>query len=314
MEWKRFSEPSFVASSLACVLLAVVLATKPSVAQPSSTAPPAPMPSEAANLRPLLEELQLVVKNSNARLEDLQQKFEKLQGTANETTAGTTATHEDGFELHSKEDAEKLIAALGKAPTAEKFADAVAAVDEWVAAPEKADALHQFKAAQVAVLRQLVKKEVDLLHAQSLKADTGAKASELHAKASQVLALFPMESSKSVLEEARALSSRHAEAGSRIDVIRRQRYNAWAMTRVEETINDVNSLASSFSSADNPLIVDAAIKHLGEVDPLLLEPVVAQLYNYAVEQAKSNVTSAEQLDLGKRMIDPSIKRRSYGDF
>jgi len=62
------------------------------------------------------------------------------------------------------------------------------------------------------------------------------------------------------------------------------------------------------------MTIDATVKQLGEVDPLLLEPVVAQLYNYAVEQAKSNVNSEQQLELGRRIIDPAIKRKGYGDF
>lgn len=304
MDWKRFQEPSFIAAVLSCVLLLMLLAFR---SQPPSS-------SVVVDFRPQLEELQSTIKATEGRLSRLEAKLDHFQQAIDQSTDMSGGEVGVDLELHKKEDAVKLIAALGESPSAEQFAESLAIIDGWVAEPEETDSLQQFKASQLTVLRQIVRKEVDLLLEQALKAATGTKSAELHAKVSQILALYPMDATKPVLNEARSLSSKHSEVGVRIDVTRRQRYNAWAMTRIEETIKAINSIATSFKTSDNPMTIAATVKHLGEVDPLLLEPVVAQLYNYAVEQAKSNVNSEQQLELGRRMIDPSIKRKGYGDF
>jgi hypothetical protein len=288
MDINRFREPPFVAATASCFLALLLLV--------------------------MLILLQSNIKTIQGHLAGLEFKFDKLQQTFDQSSDIAGYEAGDVFEFHTKEDAVKLIRDLGESPTAEKFAETLATIDGWVGKPEDADSLQQFKASQVTILRQLVKKEVELLHEQALKAETGANSAELHAKVSQTLALYPMDSTKPVLDEARSLSSKHSEVGMRIDVIRRQRYNAWAMTRIEETIKAINSIATSFKTSDNPMTIDTTVKQLGEVDPLLLEPVVAQLYNYAVEQAKSNINSEQQLELGRRMIDPAIKRKGYGDF
>jgi hypothetical protein len=304
MEWKRFQEPTFIAAGTSCVLLLMLLAFQSQ----------SPSPAEVVDVRPQLEQLQLTIKASESRLAGLEAAFDKLRQAFDEPAESWGSDTNESFELHTKEDAAKLFSDLGESPAASSFAETLSIIDGWIGKPEDADALQQFKASQIAILRQLVKQEVDLLHEQALKSEAGAKSAELYAKVSQILALYPMDSTKPVLDEARSLSAKHAEVGVRIDAIRRQRYNAWAMTRIEETINAINSTASSFMTSDNPITIEATVKQLGEVDPLLLEPVVAQLYNYAVEQAKSNVDSQQQLELGRRMIDPAIIRKGYGDF
>lgn len=272
-------------------------------------------PPESIDLSPLIKQFQSSIRATEDHLIALETKLDKLQQEKTKPTDNVPEEYpEDILEFHTKADAEKMIKDLGKTPTAEKFSETLSTIDMWVAQPEEIEPLQKFKVSQIALLRKLVKKEIEDLHEQSLNASDGKTAIKLHAKASQILALYPMDSTQKVLDEARILSSKNSEVGARIAVIRRQRYNAWAMNRIEETIKAINSIASSFSTSDNPKTIDATIKQLGPVDPNLLEPIVAQLYNFAVEQAKSNINSDQQLELGRRMIDPKIKRKGYGDF
>lgn len=309
MDLKRLTEPTFVVGALCCVLLVALLASR--LAEPS---PQRATSTESVDVRPHLRELHAAINAVDARFASLDDRLNNLEETLEQRTDEPIPDDELDIEIHTKADAEKLVTELGSSPTSSQLAECLAEIDVWVGTPQDWESLQAFKIAQVSALRQLVKKELADLHNKALKAETGAMASDYHAKASQVIALYPMDSSKSVLDEAKHLSSRHSEVGVRIDVIRRQRYNAWAMTRIQETINEINSIASSFKTSDNPKTIDAAVKHLGEIDPLLLEPVVAQLYNHAVEQAKSNVNSEQQLELGRRMINPAIRRKAYGDF
>ena len=339
MNWKRFQHPSFATAAVnSCLLLILIAisivrwksasitieqnvlpfleqlrsslqATEDRIAQLQSASS-----TDEQTIRSSLTQLQSSLQATENRIAQLEQKLDSLQDTISPASDTSDADMEGTFELHSKQDASDLIAGIGQPPSAEALANQMAIIDEWVASPEDADALASFKTEQLTVLRTLVRNEVESLNDQALKADTGAQAAAMHAKGARLLALYPMESSEGVLDEARILSSRHSEVGLRIDVIRRQRYNAWAMARIDDCIRSINSIASSFKSSDNPRTIDATVEHLGKVDPLLLEPVVAQLYNYAIEQAKSNVSPEQQLELGRRMIDPAITRKEYGDF
>lgn len=344
MDFNRFSDPAFWAAALGCVLILFQLGNRPG----ANVSPSKPVPSgevvdtrlqlkrlqEALDavqsrlvelessikssgindIRPQLQELQTATKAVESHLAGLDTNFTKLHQSIEPSADSQLLPDSTDFELHTKAEAEKLVADLGKTPTSEQLAECLSEIDGWVTTLEDADGFQEFKIRQISGLRQLVKVELADLQGKALNAESGSKAVEFHAKASRILALYPMDSSKAVLNEARTLSSSQADVGVRIEVIRRQRYNAWAMTRIEETIDKVNKLASSFSILDNPKIIDATIEHLGEVDPILLEPVISQFYTYAIEQAKTNVTSEQQLELGKRMIDPSIRRKSYGDF
>ncbi len=305
MDLKRFKEPAFLAAALCCVLVLILITLR---SQSTSSSP------EARDVRPQFEQLHKSIKETESRLASLEATIAKLLQENNQQIDSLDNDAIDSIELFTKDDAEKRFAELGETPSAHAFAETLSIVDGWLSKPEDSDTLRLFKSSKVAKLRQLVKQDVESLHEQALKAETGAKSAELYARASQALALYPMDSINSVLDEARSLSARHSDVGIRIEVIRRQRYNAWAMDRIEETIKAINSIASSFRTADNPKTIDATVQHLGEVDPTLLEPVVAQLYNYAVEQAKSNINSEQQLELGRRIIDPAIKRKNFGDF
>lgn len=307
MDWKRLKDPSFVAAAASCVVLIVLLFSRCG-SSPSTT----PVPAQPVDFRPQLSELHAAIDKTSTRLADLEKTLQKVETLLADSTEGDPA--DPGLELHTKTDADKLVLAIGETPSAKQLADCLGEIDGWIAAAEEQDALQSFKVQQVDKLRALVKKELADLHDKALMAQTGNEAGELHAQASQILGLYPIDTSQKVLDEARQISSRHAEVGVRIDVIRRQRYNAWAMTRIEETIKAINEIATSFKTSDNPKTIKATVDNLGAVDPLLLEPVVAQLYNYAVEQAKANVNSEQQLELGRRMIDPTIKRKGYGDF
>lgn len=305
MDLKRFQEPAFLAAALSCVLVLILITLR---LQSTTTS------LEVSDVRPQFEQLQQSIRETESRLASFEATIAKLLQNNEQPIDSLDNEATDPIELFNKDDAEKRFAELGESPSAYAFAETLSIVDGWLSKPEDSDALQQFKASKVAKLRQLVKQDVESLHEQALKAETGAKSTEIYARASQALALYPMDSTNSVLDEARHLSARHSDVGIRIEVIRRQRYNAWAMDRIEETIKAINSIASSFRTADNPRTIDATVQHLGEIDPTLLEPVVAQLYNYAVEQAKSNISSEQQLELGRRIIDPAIKRKNFGDF
>lgn len=218
------------------------------------------------------------------------------------------------LDVHTRADAEELVGRLGSSPNAVELSDALDTIDKWMGVGDEQVAIDEYKLQEVGHLRTLIAHDVTDLHESALKAENGHMASDLFGRAGRLLAKYPMDTSKQALDEAARLSAQHGEVGTRIEVIRRQRYNIWALRKIEETIAAINSNASSFKTSDNPLTIDATIEHLGEIDPLLLEPIAIGLYNYAIEQAKSSINSEQQLELAKRLVDPQIKRKILGDF
>lgn len=270
--------------------------------------------SKSDSVSPLPNELKSIFPVLTQRIESLEKKIELLQQSLQQPEDIVDPSLKADIEVRSLAEANSIFDELGDSPTAEQLAHALATVDEWIVTPEEHESFQAFKVAKVAALRERVRAEVESLHNQALKSNNGAEALDFHAKASQVLALYPMDSTPSVLDEARSISSLHAKVAERIDDLRRQRYNAWALTCIEAALKEINATASFLMTSDNPKVIEATVKHLGEIDPVLLEPVVAQLYNHVVELAKNCVNSEQILEIGRRLIDPSLKRKKYGDF
>lgn len=299
MDSTRIREPAFLVGVLSLIAMTVLLFQQRTIT------------ARLKSMEDAIAVQKVSAADAGSKLSGLEKT---IQGFAAPFSSEGDGVTDEPIDLHSKAEAQALVEKIGKPPKAMALAEALAEIDGWVAMEPEREALQQYKQDLVAELRKLVRQEVARLHDDSLKAERGASAVERHVQAAQLIALYPMAADRPVIEEAKRISERHAEVGSRIEVIRRQRYNAWVLQRSEETIKAINDTASSFKTADNPKVMDFAVQKLGEVDPILLEPVVAQLYNYAIEQAIANVSETQKVELRRRMLDPSVKRKSYGDF
>ncbi len=218
-------------------------------------------------------------------------------------------------EYHTTQDAKVFVSKLGKHPSAEKLADALATVDAWPVKSDQQIEMRKFKLELASQLRKQVKEEVIAIQTAALNADCGAKGAAKHAAAGRILALYPMSEDKTIIEEAKQLSAQQAELAVRLEVIRRQRYNHWAAEQVEKAILDYNNTKSRIPyRTDTDKLVERLVENMGAVDPALLEPAVLELYNYAFDLTRAALSEQEKIDLAKRMTDPSLKRKILGDF
>jgi hypothetical protein len=212
-------------------------------------------------------------------------------------------------------EAEELIKKLGDKPSASGLADAIAAMDEWLINPSEEELFRKFKLDQLGRLRQLVNAEVVAHQEAALRVPSGAAGAKEHAEAGRILTMFPMSDEASVIEEAKQLASRQAEIVSRLEVVRRQRYNRWATEQIEKALDFYNANVSKWNPLnDNAILIGALVENLGELDPVALEPAVLELYNYVVERTKGSISEKNKLELAKRLTDPSIRRKLMGDF
>lgn len=220
-----------------------------------------------------------------------------------------------GLETKALSDLDHRLSLLPPTPTARQVSACLVDVDAWIFDPRDEAAAGRRKGELVERLRTLVRTEVHALQARALQASTGGEASTYHAEAGQTLALYPMSEDSKVLDEARGLAARQADVAGRIEALRRQRYNSWAVSQIGQAIDGYNRNSSYFSpNAENLKLMDSLVRNLGEVDPALLEPSVLELYNYVVQLTKDSISEAQKVELAKRLTAPSLRRRTVGDF
>lgn len=213
------------------------------------------------------------------------------------------------------DDAQAEIKRIGLDPGAEQLAESITRLDGWLIEPDQEEQFLRFKLEQLVRLRRAVETEVVAHQAAALKASTGIEGAREHAEAGKILVLYPMSDEVEVVEGAKRLSARQAEVANRLEVLRRQRYNRWATLRIEQAVNYFNANVSRYNPfSDNATLIDSLVKYLGEVDPVLLEPAVLELYNYIIERTKGSISEQNKLQLAKRLTDPAIRRKTLGDF
>jgi hypothetical protein len=226
-------------------------------------------------------------------------------------------------EFHSLKDAEQKRSSLKQVDTEgnpepidpQKLATVLAEIDQWLVKKEDIQLFQKYKLTLAEELRTAIESSVERLHASCLQASDSAAAQPLYGEAGQLIALFPLADDPEVLRRASALSTAHSLTAARMEAIRRQRYNLWALDQIGGLLTWLEKGASSWTTKDNPQVVTRASLDLGAIDPSLLEPASLQLYTLAISKANEAISTTQQTDLAKRLTNPATKtRRTLGDF
>lgn len=221
----------------------------------------------------------------------------------------------EDVQLHSLADVNEYVKKLGDASSAQKLSDSLAELDMWLVPSADEEAFRDLKLRIASQLRQQVENEVQIMQKAALEAGTGAEAARQYSEAGRILSLYPMSEDRAVLEKAKLLSSSQAEVANRLEVLRRQRYNYWVTEQIQNAIDGYNKGSSYWSpKKENKVLMESLVDNLKEIDPTLLEPAVMELYNYVVDLTKGSISENEKFELAKRLTEPSIKRRTLGDF
>lgn len=245
----------------------------------------------------------------------IKKEVSDLAAHFNELSSADAPEHEPPENIRSVADVNRLVEKLGEAPSAESLAAAAAELDSWFVKPEEDEQFLKLRSDLDKRVRAHVEKEVTAVHGKALTAESAKQRAELYAEAGRLLALYPLSDNKEVLDGAKHLAADHAEVASRLEVLTRQRYNQWVTQRVAAAIDGYNAKKSYWSpKKENPELIKSLVANLGEVDPVLLEPAVLELYNYVLDLTKSSISEADKVDLARRLTDPKIKRRKLGDL
>ncbi len=155
-------------------------------------------------------------------------------------------------------------------------------------------------------LRKQVRSEVADMQDKALKSKNYREGIGFLRDAGNVLALYPMSDDKAVVNEATYLSSRQSEILTRLELIRRQRYNYWAATQIQ--------LALKIFREQKKEGVQKAIKYIRTIEPSLLEISVSNLYSYTIEQLVDEFKKDEKANITKAVTNPSIQRVGLENF
>jgi hypothetical protein len=241
----------------------------------------------------------------------------------NSDDSSLMSSESSGIVLHSLEEAKEKQSAI-KQRNAEdsalpdypqKLAALLAELDQWLMRKDDIEAFQAYKITLAEELRSTIESSVSSLHSACLQSSDSATAQPLYGEASQLIALFPLADDPDVLKRASTLSTAHSLTAARLEAIRRQRYNLWALEKTGGVLLWLEKGASSWTTKDNPQVVTRASLELGAIDPALLEPAAMQLYTLAISKANEAISTAQQADLAKKLTNPATKsRRTLGDF
>lgn len=247
---------------------------------------------------------------------NLAQGVTQLREQLQEFLADLRADEEEGeITFSTVAEAEALIQELGESPSAEKLAETVMAIDEMLVKPEEEQRFQEYKLSQVIRLRQAIKAEVSSLHKAALAEKATAAGVRLHAGAGRILAMYPMSDEPAVRDEATRLFADQTDVARRLELLSRQRYNRWAMERIEDAVDYYNKNASRWNPiSDNADVIQPMVERLREIDPAALEPSVLGLYDYILENTKNSTKEKLKLEFVKRLTDPAFPRKKVGDF
>lgn len=251
------------------------------------------------------------------KLDKQSAQLERLlaQRAATETVASAANGPLDSTQWHTLADVKIWAKNLDENASTQNIAVAIAEVDDWLIEPKSAGAVQTILAQHLKWLRDRVLYDVQQLHEVALSAKSGGEAAKAYNEAGTLVALFPMNESPAVVEEARKLTAGHRNVGLKLEVAKRVRYNRWATDQLEKAIQGYHEKSSFWSpKKENEELIKSLVATLGEVDPNQLEPSILSLYNYAVELTKDSISEADKVSLAKKMTAPDIRRKLPDDF
>jgi hypothetical protein len=170
-------------------------------------------------------------------------------------------------------------------------------------------------------LRAAVQTETKSLHAEALKADTYVAGSNKVRKAGAIIALFPLSDDQKSFEEAEALAQAQGAVMTQLGIIRRKRYNLWA-------INALQNAQLLIDSAPYPTTdildregkkgrwrdaQDKATNFVKLIEPSFLEQAVAPFYGEVLSQLGKDIKDDRSRFL-RMILDPRVQRKTLDDF
>ena len=204
----------------------------------------------------------------------------------------------------------------------EKFAHALADVDEWFFQPGDELQAKSILEKEVNELRVRIENEVGRLIKSALDAPKGEEAANHIKNITLLMSLYPSPIDDASHFRLDKLTKGITDASRRVTEIQRLRYNEWAIKRIQyslhhyhqevklDGINDYKEILKRLSNKNKEALIKKCIEGMSEIDPAFLEPAVMDLYNYAYGKTRDAMGGDENylIKLANGFANPAIKR------
>ncbi|MGO9530953.1 MAG: hypothetical protein ACLP3B_07205 [Syntrophobacteraceae bacterium] len=195
---------------------------------------------------------------------------------------------------------------LDQSGKAQDYADLLTQIENTTFAQGDRQNVDTLQSKLVVRLRDLVESEVQTLHKLALNAPNYGEAYSHFRDASATIALFPMSDEKEVIRQAEELSEKHRKVEARLLTLRRQRYNFWAASQIQEALKTLRDGGKAG--------IETSIECLTVIEPSQMEPSVSAIYSYTVQQLMDELKKDQKAEVAKKLANPNTERRTVEDF
>jgi hypothetical protein len=206
----------------------------------------------------------------------------------------------------------------------EELAQAIADVDEWLYGPEDEKPARERIESAIGKLRTKIEAEVGSLTKLAIEAPNGKVATEKLSKINPLLSLYPAPKTDEQRARLDKMASGVLSASKRVEDIRRLRYNDWAITRIQQGLEEYRRAvefkgiadAKKVLSTNKEALIDVCVRYMAEIDTAFLEPATMDLYSYVYGLTRDQIGSDDQhrIKLARRFADFHIKRITPSEF
>lgn len=231
--------------------------------------------------------------------------FESQETGAPHFDASETASPKNS-DVMTFEQLQKAAQQLDQSGKARDYADLLVQIENTAFYQGDRHEVDKLQASLVVRLRELVESEAHTLHKLALNAPNYGEGYSYFRDASAIIALYPMADEKDVMLQAEELSEKHRKVEAGLLTHRRQRYNFWAASQIQNALKVLRNGAKGGAKT--------TIEYLTVIEPSQLEPSVSAIYSYTVQQLMDELKMDEKAEVAKKLSNPDNLRRTLEDF
>lgn len=195
---------------------------------------------------------------------------------------------------------------FSKNPSPRLAADILIKIDNSYIDTKDKDDIETIKTILINTLRELIIKEVHLKHQQALNSKDFYEGQSYLKQSMEIVALFPISDQPEIMEQAEKLMISQKNIENRLLLLRKQRYNYWAATQLQNAIIELRS--------KNENKLENTVDIISYIEPSFLEPAVHEIYTYVLKQISDEVKEDKKPIIVKKIVNPDKIRKSLEDF
>ena len=193
------------------------------------------------------------------------------------------------------------------------MAPVLAEVDQWIYASDEEEAAKRKLGKITDRFRELIEDAIERRLRGAVTSKNGTEATAALEEVNELLSIYPAPMTDGQRTRLREVTESILDSSRRVGEIRRLRYNTWATSQIEKALGSYHE-HTRWRDAKDDVFVRSCVDALKDIDPASLDPVVMDLYSYALNLTIAKIGESSRITLAKKLTDPSIERKSPSNF